>query len=690
MIIKGKKKPQRNQKNQRNPGNFINCNNNEPKFLTKMRLYSYKINLAETSVEKFNLLAQKFFFENLIYEKFFATGELFSLNKNSSYNGITKINILLDELKKNEENSPRVIFFQSPPMIGMFNIIKYLKKNNFHIYIWNNSYGGENKNQYYKYIKKDERNCPIYKDGSIYMEYQKMKKFIENSSINSNNDNDTYFVILRNLPYDLFKMSLKQNNYTINFIKNWKPIILLFFDLIKAILTSKNYENIKLIFFTDDKEIDEFELRTIFPKEIIEHCLTYKIICNPIAQRKISDILNNFFDILTPSIFEENSCQNIIESIYLEFGSNIQQIFNYLIMEINRRYYFNNNKHSKSKNLRPLTQKGKTEIMEYIESQNKTNMKQNVFNNNNIKNNKSKKNFQIKKEQQLDHDLFRLLGKLLYNKRYVKEKNAILKLKKEEFIDNIETPRYYNIDELINDIPISNNAFNDLLIYNSIDHFNDLEEYSDVIDLYSFSDDIDNFQAFLYDKNNQYFFINSYMKTYLNCLGVTTYNMSQYNTNNKNKFNSRLLDKGLMIIKKPEIKINKNMNKFENNSFFKACEHFPCIISLSIKCFFKEGFFDLFKLNIGSNCDNNKNKNKKINSDNNEIKLYIKKKEENKYFKGNNKELSDNKNNKENLNQKNSDTPKNIEMRNIPEEERIIVENMFQENEDSDQDDILD
>ena len=123
-----------------------------------MRLYSYKINLAETSVEKFNLLAQKFFFENLIYEKFFATGELFSLNKNSSYNGITKINILLDELKKNEENSPRVIFFQSPPMIGMFNIIKYLKKNNFHIYIWNNSYGGENKNQYYKYIKKDERN----------------------------------------------------------------------------------------------------------------------------------------------------------------------------------------------------------------------------------------------------------------------------------------------------------------------------------------------------------------------------------------------------------------------------------------------------------------------------------------------------------------------------------------------------
>ena len=72
------------------------------------------------------------------------------------------------------------------------------------------------------------------------------------------------------------------------------------------------------------------------------------------------------------------------------------------------------------------------------------------------------------------------------------------------------------------------------------------------------------------------------------------------------------------------------------------------------------------------------------------LNYILKKKEENKYFKGNNKDSSDNKNNKENLNQKNSDTPKNIEMRNIPEEERIIVENMFQENEDSDQDDILD
>ena len=398
MINKGKRKQQKNQRNQKNPRNIINCKSNEPKFYTKMKLCNYKINLAETSLEDFNYLAKKYFYQDLIYNKYFEIGELFSLNKNSSYKGITKINILLDELKINEENSPRVIFFQSPPMIGLSYIVKYLENKHFNFYIWNNSYGRENNKENLKYYTKEEKKLIEFQDGSLFNEYQNMKDYIEsNININRISNDNTYFVILRNLPYDLFIMSLKQNNYVANFIKNWKQTLLLFFDLIKSILNSERYKNIKLIFFTDDKEIDEFELRTIFPKEIIDHCLTYKIICNPIAQRKISDILNNFFDILTPSIFDENNCQNIIESIYLEFGSNIQQIFNYLIMEINRRYYFNNNKHNKSNNLRPLTQKGKTEIMEYIESQNKTNMKQNVFNNNNIKNNKSKKNFQIKK-----------------------------------------------------------------------------------------------------------------------------------------------------------------------------------------------------------------------------------------------------------------------------------------------------
>ena len=172
-----------------------------------------------------------------------------------------------------------------------------------------------------------------------------------------------------------------------------------------------------------------------------------------------------------------------------------------------------------SNNFKSLSQKGIKRSKEFSQGLNKVNK---------ISKNDDNKNFQIQKEKLLDHDLFRLLGKLLYNKRYVIKNNSIQKLKKEEIGSNLETPRYYDINELINDITISNNSFNDLLIYNSLDHFNDISEYSDTFDLYSYSDTIDNFESFLYDKNNHYFHNNNHMKTYLNCLGVTTYNLSQY------------------------------------------------------------------------------------------------------------------------------------------------------------------
>ena len=375
-----------------------------------------------------------------------------------------------------------------------------------------------------------------------------------------------------------------------------------------------------------------------------------------------------------------------------EFGSNIQQILNYLILEINSRFYLNNNKHSRNKvnnnayQIRPLTQRGKDKIQEYIESQNKCNMKSNNDNNNY---DKSIKNFQVKKEQQLDHDLFRLLGKLLYNKRYVRNKNAIEKLKKEEFINNYETPRYYNINELINDIPISNNSFNDLLIYNSIEHFNDIEEYSNTFELYSFTDTLDNFDAFLYDKYNQFFDNNSYMKTYLNCLGVTTFNMSQYNRGKNYKFNSSLSDKGFMTIKKLDIKINKYANKFSDISFYKSCEYYPSLISLNIQCFYKEGFNDFYKLNFGNNALDKKNKRKICdNENNNNIHIYLKQKEKKKFLEENveeNRINNDKINDKENSN----DSPKSIQMRNIPEEDRKAMENMFNENDESDEEDVI-
>ena len=63
-------------------------------------------------------------------------------------------------------------------------------------------------------------------------------------------------------------------------------------------------------------------------------------------------------------------------------------------------------------------------------------------NHNNKITNRNNNDSQTKKEQILDHDLFRLLDKLLSNKRYVIKNNIIQKLKKEEFWNNLETPKY--------------------------------------------------------------------------------------------------------------------------------------------------------------------------------------------------------------------------------------------------------
>jgi hypothetical protein len=492
----------------------------------------------------------------------------------------------------------------------------------------------------------------------------------ENNNINREN-NKTYFIVLKNLPYELFLMALKSNNFTPNFIKNWKSTILQFFTEIKNLLDKKE-SNVKLIFITDDKEIDEFELKTIFPKNLIDAPLTKNIICNQISKRRITDILYIFLKALNPQIIDENHINSFIESIYLEFNSNLQQILNHLLLKITSEYYHKKmeqyiNHHLSFFN-RPQTQKRiLNNIKEVNESQNKTKNKLNKANNK-----ENKKDFQIKKEKLLDHDLFRLLGKLLYNKRYVKNKNSIEKLKKEEFGNNLETPRYYDINELINDIPISNNSFNELLIFNSINHFNDISEYSDTYDLYSFTDTIDNFNSFIFDKNNHYFHNNNYMKTYLNCLGITTYNMSQYNNNKK--FNSLLSEKVIFNIRKPDIKINKNINKFNDQIYYKACEYYPSLISLNIENFYKEGINNIYKINLNEKnyIKNDYEKNKK----NESINYYYKEKVNKKFLNSNEKGNNINKGNEINDN----NTPKCNKFRNIPEEDKKALDSFFNEN----------
>ena len=654
MINKGKRKTTRVSK-------FV-TQSKEQKYYTKYKIDTNKIVLSELSEKEFIKKAKEYYYDELIFRQYFETGNLFSINKNSSYKEITKINLLLEELKINNIDSPRVIFFQSPPMIGMSYIIRYFNKNNFKFYLFQNTFGNDNKSNYKKYFNNDEYND--FKDGSISPEYQKLFNIME-GRYDNNNNNNTYFIILKNLPYELFLMALKDNSFSPNFLKNWKSTILLFFEKIILLLDKEN-TNVKLVFITDDKEIDEYELKTIFPNKIIEHNLTKNIICNPISARKMNEILRKFLNIFIPQIVDDNNIRNFIESIYLEFNSNIQQILDYIILKVSSEYYLKlkYKKISKKYNIcKPLSQKGFKKSKEFSQKSNKVDRISKNYDNN---------NFQIQKEKLLDHDLFRLLGKLLYNKRYVTKNNSIQKLKKEEIGNNLETPRYYDINELINDIPISNNSFNDLLIYNSIDHFNDISEYSETLELYSFTDTIDNFNSFIYDKNFHFFHSNNHMKTYLNCLGVTTYNLSQYNTDKK--FNTFLNDKGLMNIRKPNIKVNNNLNKFNEKLYYKSCEHYPCLISINLFNFYKEGIYDLYK-----NYYNEDNKNKTINSNqNNDIKCYYKEKVNQKFLEQNEDDT---------FNIKiNNNSPKSKKLRNIPEEDKNALENIFNDNDESETD----
>ena len=144
-----------------------------------------------------------------------------------------------------------------------------------------------------------------------------------------------------------------------------------------------------------------------------------------------------------------------------------------------------------------------------------------------------------------------------------------------------------------------------------------------------------------------------------------------------------------MTIKKPNIKINNNANKFTDPSFYKSCEYFPCLIPLNIKSFYKEGFFDYYKLNFGTELINDKNV-KKVVDNNGNIKYYCKKKEKKKFLEENEEEIGEKKNiiGRNNDGQDINNTPKSIKMRNIPEEDRKAMENMINGMEDSDDDEV--
>jgi uncharacterized Fe-S center protein len=71
----------------------------EKNIISKYKINSVKIHLAELSEKEFISKASEFYFDDLIYKQYFEEGELFSLNKTSSYKDIQKVNILFKRIK---------------------------------------------------------------------------------------------------------------------------------------------------------------------------------------------------------------------------------------------------------------------------------------------------------------------------------------------------------------------------------------------------------------------------------------------------------------------------------------------------------------------------------------------------------------------------------------------------------------
>ena len=145
-----------------------------------------------------------------------------------------------------------------------------------------------------------------------------------------------------------------------------------------------------------------------------------------------------------------------------------------------------------------------------------------------------------------------------------------------------------------------------------------------------------------------------------------------YNTDKK--FNPFLYDKGLMNIHKPNIKVNNNLNKFNEKLYYKSCEHYPFLISINLFNFYKEGIYDIYKIYY-----NEDNKNKALNSNAiNDIKSYYKEKVNQKF-------LEQNEDDNININNKSpNNSPKSKKFRNIPEEDKNALEKIFNDESETD------
>ena len=135
---------------------------------------------------------------------------------------------------------------------------------------------------------------------------------------------------------------------------------------------------------------------------------------------------------------------------------------------------------------------------------------------------------------------------------------------------------YYNLQELIDSIPMNLESFNELLLENTSEHVYDIEELSDIYETFSFTDSFNDLNYLIPQKNYPKIDTLSNDKIYLNCLSVITFNLSQYNIS---------LNKIFRQIDKANFKYKVEYN---DELYIKYGEYNPSIFGLPKKKFFTD------------------------------------------------------------------------------------------------------
>lgn len=130
--------------------------------------------------------------------------------------------------------------------------------------------------------------------------------------------------------------------------------------------------------------------------------------------------------------------------------------------------------------------------------------------------------------QDKSYKFFNILGKVLFNKRYDPAIGDTRPFTKSEMEKRPIPKTYYDLKEIVNTLPCSENYFTNYLAENLIDHFNNIKELANVLESFSLTDRKINFKQGSIEKYTHVEQSISNFNCQLNVRALAYLNKSQY------------------------------------------------------------------------------------------------------------------------------------------------------------------